>query len=136
MGARRTGRTGRAADGRRTRAYAPLTSAGYVGNAVLLAVALAAACWFGLDGLPLPVVLVQVVVAVVLAGALGYAASGWAMAAAVLLFFAGPVAVRFVPVGAQLSIRAWFMGLVAGWIAGALVRRIADRGLPAAGGGR
>lgn len=45
-------------------------------------------------------------------------------------FFGGPLATKFLLVGAQLSIPTWFMTLIAGWTLGALARRYVDRGLP------
>jgi hypothetical protein len=45
-------------------------------------------------------------------------------------FFGGPLATKFLLVGAQLSIQTWFMSLIAGWTLGALARRYAERGLP------
>jgi len=109
--------------------YRPLSRAGVFGNLLLIVVTLAVALFLGTDQLPISAVLVSLGIAIVLAGALAFNGSGWAMAGLVVLLFAGPIATRFVLVGAQLSIRAWFMGLIAGWTCGALLRRFADRGL-------
>lgn len=118
---------------RRVRVYRPLTSGALVGNLVLVVVAICLAFILGSAQVSLWVVLLNLVVAMVAAGVLAYIGSGWAMAAIALVFFLGPVVTRFVLDGAQLSIRVWFMGILAGWILGALVRRIRDRGLPARG---
>lgn len=116
---------------KRVRVYRPLTSGSLVGNLLLVAVAISVAFVLGLSQVSLSVVLINLVVAMVGAGVLAYVGSGWAIAGIVLLFFLGPVLTRFALDGAQLSVRVWFMGIVAGWVLGALVRRIRDRGLPA-----
>ncbi|WP_285300970.1 hypothetical protein, partial [Klebsiella pneumoniae] len=89
--------------------------AGVLGNLLLIVVTLSVALFLGTDQLPISAVIVSLGIAIVLAGALAFNGSGWAMAGLVVLLFAGPIATRFVLVGAQLSIRAWFMGLIAGW---------------------
>jgi len=114
---------------KRIRVYRPLSRAGVLGNLLLIVVTLSVALFLGTDQLPISAVIVSLGIAIVLAGALAFNGSGWAMAGLVVLLFAGPIATRFVLVGAQLSIRAWFMGLIAGWTCGALLRRFADRGL-------
>lgn len=118
---------------KRVRVYRPLARGALVGNLVLVVVAICVAFVLGLTQVRLSVVLLNLVVAMVAAGVLAYIGSGWAMAAMALMFFLGPVVTRFVVDGAQLSIRVWFMGILAGWALGALVRRIRDRGLPARG---
>lgn len=102
-----------------------------VGNLVLVVVAIYVAFVLGLTQVRLSVVLLNLVVAMVAAGILATIASGWAMAGIAVVFLLGPVVTRFVLDGAQLSIRVWFMGILADLILGALVRRIRDRGLPA-----
>lgn len=118
---------------KRVRVYRPLSRAGVFGNLLLIVVTLAVALFLGTDQLPFSAVVVSLGIAIVLAGALAFIGSGWAMAGLVVLLFAWPIATRFVLVGAQLSIRAWFMGLIAGWTCGALLRRFADRGLTGRG---
>ena len=68
--------------------------------------------------------------AVTVAGLLGFLGSGWAMVGLAVAFFGGPLAAKFLLVGAQLSIQTWFMSFIAGWTLGALARRYSDRGLP------
>lgn len=116
---------------KRVRVYRPLSRAGVYGNVILIVVAIAAGLFFGLSQLVLPVALTNVAIAVAVAGFLGFFGSGWAMVGLAAAFFLGPIATRFAFVGAELSIRAWFMGLIAGWALGALVRRRSDRNLPA-----
>lgn len=111
--------------------YRPLSRAGVVGNVFLIVAATGVGLYFGLQQLAWSVALANVLLALGIAGVLGYVGSGWAMAGLAAAFFLGPMATRFASVGAELSIRAWFMGLIAGWTLGALVRRGADRGLPA-----
>lgn len=118
---------------KRVRVYRPPSRAGVFGNLLLIVVTLAVALFLGTDQLPFSAVVVSLGIAIVLAGALAFIGSGWAMAGLVVLLFAGPIATRFVLVGAQLSIRAWFTGLIAGWTCGALLRRFADRGLTGRG---
>lgn len=116
---------------KRVRVYRPLSRAGVYGNVILIVVAIAAGLFFGLDQLTLSVALTNVAVAIAVAGLLGFYGSGWAMVGLAAAFFLGPIATRFAFVGAELSIRAWFMGLIAGWALGALVRRRLDKDLPA-----
>lgn len=116
---------------KRVRVYRPLSRAGVIGNVSLIVIATGAGLFFGVQQLTLPVALSNVVIALAVAGVLGYFGSGWAMIGLASAFFLGPLATRFVFVGAELSIRAWFMGLIAGWTLGALIRRRADRGRPA-----
>ena len=112
------------------RRYRPLSRAGVVGNIALIALTGAVAFFFGLQQLTFPVVLANVLLAVTLAGLLGFLGSGWAMLGLAVAFFGGPLATEFLLVGAQLSIQTWFMSLIAGWTLGALARRHVDRGLP------
>jgi len=100
---------------------------------VVVAFTTAVAFFFGLQRLALPVVVTNVVVAIVVAGLLGFLGSGWAMAGLAAAFFGGPLATKFLLVGSQLSVQTWFMGLIAGWTLGALARRYVDRGLPGHG---
>lgn len=118
---------------KRVRVYRPLTGGALVGNLVLVVVAICVAFILGLTQVSLSVVLSNLVVGMVAAGVLAYIGSGWAMAGIALVFFLGPVVTRFVLDGAQLSIRVWFMAILAGWILGALVRRTRDRELPPRG---
>jgi len=101
-----------------------------VGNIALIAFAIAVAFFFGLQPLTLPVVLANVLIAFTLAGLLGFLGSGWAIAGLAVAFFGGPLAARFVLVGAQLSVQTWYMSLIAGWTLGSLIRRSVDRDLP------
>ncbi len=96
-------------------------------------IAVGAAFVLGLSQVSLSVVLLNLAIAVAGAGVLAFIGSGRAIAGMVLLFFLGPVLTRFVLDGAQISVRVWFMGILAGWVLGALVRRVQDRGLPASG---
>ncbi|UFU13759.1 hypothetical protein LQK89_14805 [Curtobacterium sp. C1] len=96
-------------------------------------IAVGAAFVLGLSQVSLSVVLLNLAIAVAGAGVLAFIGSGRAIAGMVLLFFLGPVLTRFVLDGAQISVRVWFPGIVAGWVLGALVRRVQDRGLPASG---
>ncbi|MGU3411789.1 hypothetical protein ACLBWP_16945 [Microbacterium sp. M1A1_1b] len=97
----------------------------------MIALAISVGLFFGLNQLSFQVALTNVLVAVVIAGALGLVGSGWAMVGLATVFFLGPLMTRFLLTGAELSIRAWFMGLLAGWVLGALVRRRLDKNLPA-----
>ncbi len=112
------------------RVYRPLSRAGVVGNVVLIAFTIAVALFFGLQQLTFPVVLANVLLGIAVAGLLGFLGSGWAMVGLAVAFFGGPLATKFLLVGAQLSIPTWFMALIAGWTLGALARRYVDRGLP------
>lgn len=112
------------------RRYRPLTHVGVVGNIALIALTTAVAFFFGIQQLTLPVVLANVLLAVTVAGLLGFLGSGWAMVGLAVAFFGGPLATKFLLVGAQLSIQTWFMSFIAGWTLGALARRYSDRGLP------
>ncbi|MGN7224535.1 hypothetical protein ACTHQN_16875 [Curtobacterium flaccumfaciens] len=103
---------------------------GVVGNIALIALTTAVAFFFGVQQLTLPVVFANVLLAVTVAGLLGFLGSGWAMVGLAVAFFGGPLATKFLLVGAQLSIQTWFMSLIAGWTLGALARRYSDRGLP------
>ncbi|MFA0848584.1 hypothetical protein [Curtobacterium sp. WHRI 8282] len=103
---------------------------GVVGNIALIAFTTAVAFFFGIQQLTLPVVLANVLLAVTVAGLLGFLGSGWAMVGLAVAFFGGPLAAKFLLVGAQLSIQTWFMSFIAGWTLGALARRYSDRGLP------
>ncbi|MCM3522964.1 hypothetical protein [Curtobacterium sp. P97] len=118
------------------RVYRPLTSSAVLGNLVLVAFAISAAMVLGLSQVTLSIVLLNLAIAIVITGVLAFIGSGWTVAGAVLLFFLGPILTRFVLVGAVLSVRVWFLGIMAGWVLGALLRRLHDRDLPHSGVGR
>ncbi|PZF55379.1 hypothetical protein DEJ23_11900 [Curtobacterium sp. MCSS17_008] len=107
-----------------------------LGNLVLVAFAISAAMVLGLSQVTLSIVLLNLAIAIVITGVLAFIGSGWTVAGAVLLFFLGPILTRFVLVGAVLSVRVWFLGIMAGWVLGALLRRLHDRDLPHSGVGR
>lgn len=114
----------------RVRRYRPLDRTGVGSSITLITFTTAVAFFFGLQQLTFPAVLANVLLAVAVAGFLGFIGSGWAMVGLAVAFFGGPLATKFLLVGAQLSIQTWFMGLIAGWTLGALVRRHVDKGLP------
>lgn len=127
---------GLAAEVKMVRVYRPLTSSAVLGNLVLVAFAISAAMVLGLSQVTLSIVLLNLAIAIVITGVLAFIGSGWTVAGAVLLFFLGPILTRFVLVGAVLSVRVWFLGIMAGWVLGALLRRLHDRDLPHSGVGR
>jgi len=107
-----------------------------IGNILLVAIAIGVAMVLGSSQVTLSNVLLNLAIAIAMAGVLAFIGSGWTVAGAVLLFFLGPILTRFVLVGAVLSVRVWFLGIMAGWVLGALLRRLHDRDLPHSGVGR
>jgi hypothetical protein len=107
-----------------------------IGNILLVAIAIGVAMVLGSSQVTLSNVLLNLAIAIAMAGVLAFIGLGWTVAGAVLLFFLGPILTRFVLVGAVLSVRVWFLGIMAGWVLGALLRRLHDRDLPHSGVGR
>lgn len=125
-----------AAEVKMVRVYRPLTNSAVLGNLVLVAFAISVAMVLGLSQVTLSIVLLNLAIAIVIVGVLAFIGSGWTVAGAVSLFFLGPILTRFVLVGAVLSVRVWFLGIMAGWVLGALLRRLHDRDPPHSGVGR
>ncbi|WP_288468467.1 hypothetical protein [uncultured Curtobacterium sp.] len=117
---------------KKARVYRPLTSGSITGNILLVVIAVGAVFVLGLSQVSLSVVLLNLAIAVAGAGVLAFIGSGRAIVGMVLLFFRARSS-RGSRSMAQISVRVWFMGIPAGWVLGALVRRVQDRGLPASG---